>query len=128
MNTYQLTIHLNPQLKKESIKETKEELKERLKENEGQIIRTNDLKKTKLTFPIEDFQESFLWDLTVELPPSKIGKVQNELKEKDEILRLMVTKKPKSEIQKSQTSSKQEQKKETESTKPKEKTTKKEEG
>lgn len=99
-NYYQLTIHLNPQLKKEEIKEIKEELKEKLEKEKGKIIKTNDLKKTTLTFPIEDFKESFLWDLTVELPPNKISQFQANLKEKDQILRLMISKKPEEEIRK----------------------------
>lgn len=109
-NFYQLTIHLNPQLKKDNIKKVKDELKEKLEQEEGRIVKTNDLKKTNLTFPIEDFQESFLWDLTVELPPNKVSIVQTDLKEKDEILRLMTTKKPEKEIKKtSQSPDKQKQ-------------------
>lgn len=102
MNFYQITTHLSPNLDKQEIKNLQEDIKSMLTASEGEMVSSNTLEKVRLEFPIKDFNQTLLWDFDIQIKSSKINQLTEQLKEKQEILRMMVKKKPKEEVNKEQ--------------------------
>lgn len=93
MQNYELAFHLIPDLSESELSGAAKQLEELITQNNGSILRSPELKRFKLAYPIKHKKYSFFGAIQFAGPKELIEKLTEQLKLKNELLRYAVMKK-----------------------------------
>lgn len=107
MKKYELTYLVSQSLSEEKVKDLLNQISTLISEGGGTILKTNEAIKKKLAYEIKDELEALLIVINFSLSPEGLESINNQLKEKQEILRhIIVTKRDIKETPKRRTNPK----------------------
>jgi len=97
-DNYELFFHLNPELEGENLDKKLEQLKDEILSLEGLIIKFKDIRKIRLSYPINKNSISNFGAVEFTAPKEKISDLNNKLKMDDSFLRHLITRKEKERV------------------------------
>jgi len=95
MKTYELTCLISPGLSEEELKSLEEKIVSQIKEIGGILNEILGIIKKSLAYPIKKNTSAFLATLSFQLPPEKLDLLHKRLKAESNILRYLISGKPK---------------------------------
>ena len=87
MNSYELTVIIDPDIAEEDIPNAIEGISELVKKNGGEVSETNQWGRRKLAYPIGNHREGNYVILKLELEPSKAAELEANLNLSETYLR-----------------------------------------
>ena len=90
MRNYELMILFDPNLQDEEKKALLEKIHQTITTNKGNIIKTSDWGKRKLSYEIKKFKEAFYVLIDFELEPDNIAHLENSIKFEEKIIRYLL--------------------------------------
>lgn len=90
MNTYEIAVLYHPDLEID-LGKAEDRVKKIIADNKGEIKKTDNWGKRKLTYPINKQDFAVYVFYTVELPGESVAKVEQTLNITDEVIRFLIT-------------------------------------
>ena len=92
MKNYESIIIVNPNVTEDEIKELIEYIKKIITDNNGKIIKIEDLGKKKLAYEIKKNKEGYYMRFEFEVNPKLISELERIYRIKDEIMKFITVK------------------------------------
>ena len=100
MRQYKLTYLIPANLDESDIKKLQERINSYIEKEEGILTKSFKLLKKRLGYPIKEMREAYLAVLDFTLDPQKIEHLKKELDKEKDILRYLISSRPKPLLQK----------------------------
>ena len=91
MHNYELLYVVRPDLTDQDVGTLRADIQNQVTKMNGEIVREDDWGKRQLAFEIKDYTEGVYTLLTFRLPPENPGKLKEQLKIDERVIRYMLT-------------------------------------